>query len=860
MTHDLHLKYKDCFILAAAVLATVWHAQGQELRGTWIARDSVASKESLAQAMENLAANNFNAVYVNAWSRGYPLWPSQVFSNHTGVAIDPTFAGRDVMAEAIAEGHRHGLHVLAWMEYGLVGGYTGWYPGTGGRGVIFDVHPDWVARQRNGTEADANGFYWMVPTRPEVQQFLIDLSLELAGRYDLDGVELDRIRYSSLEYGYDDYTKALYASQHGGQNPPNNPSDTNWIRWRADQLNAFHKFTYDTLKSHYPQFNVCDAPSHYSTSTYTAYNNFCQDWVWWVNSNAVDNVQLQCYVSSSTTFDSYLNWVLGQVNDPSRVHPGLAIKPGGNWISYGELLNFIDVARDDGFSGQATWFYSDLATSNYLGNFSANRYASPSAPPYLSADWRDYRVVTPSSNTNDAVRTGSWEVSTEGGSGVLQAVDPFLSGDSRAAGEYTSGVDVRTQGAAAAGWVGTSGIDGYGVAHTGTTANFQSNATGENNSAVTYEQGGRLQWIGVGDFPFDRKITRQLNPVPSSTEWWVSVMVNRLGWSSSSANTFAVGGFTGASGSGLQVGYDDQLANDFTPDLVVRLGGANRVIETDAPANSSRLVLMQLLVNTTGNDTVSVWDNPSGVDPLGAADFVWNDVNVTDSLTPFTQSNYESPGQSGVAYFDEVRLATNLAGVIAAGPTTPGSSIFAASGTPAAVDYYFDVLLSGVYEVYAFQAAAPSLATNTPYVVFDADGGMKTNRVDQTDPANLRWLKLGDALLEAGRQRVLQVSNEGVAGGQFVSADEAMIVLNRRLSRQPTLSLLSGESAFDAGQFRFLVQGNVGQSIRLQGSSNGVDWVTAGTLTLTNGQGVFEDSTMPSLQQRLYRGRLMSKN
>ena len=87
-------------LTAAVVLFCAGLSGAQEHRGTWIARDALATKESLAEAMEALASNNFNVVYVNAWSRGYPLWPSQVFSNHTGIAIDPTFAGRDIMAEA----------------------------------------------------------------------------------------------------------------------------------------------------------------------------------------------------------------------------------------------------------------------------------------------------------------------------------------------------------------------------------------------------------------------------------------------------------------------------------------------------------------------------------------------------------------------------------------------------------------------------------------------------------------------------------------------------------------------------------------------------------------------------------------
>ena len=319
-----------------------------------------------------------------------------------------------------------------------------------------------------------------------------------------------------------------------------------------------------------------------------------------------------------------------------------------------------------------------------------------------------------------------------------------------------------------------------------------------------------------------------------------------------------MGGFTDGSGNGLQVGYDDQLANDFVPDLVVRLGGVNRVIETNAPAGSSRYVLLKLEINPAGNDTVSVWNNPSSVDPLGGPDFVWTDVNVSDSLAPFTQSKYQSPGQSGVAYFDEVRLATNFTGIIGAEAGSVGSSIYAASGPPAKVEYYFDVPVAGIYEIYSFESIAGNLTPNAHYVVFDAEGGVQTNVVDQTDNFNLRWAKLGDVLLSPGRQRVFEVSNEGVPAGRFVSADSGMIVLNRRLSRAPELALLPSGDAFNAGQFRFRLNGNVGQVIRVEGSSNLVDWAEADTLTLTNAQALFQDPTLPPEPIRFYRARPVS--
>lgn len=259
--------------------------------------------------------------------------------------------------------------------------------------------------------------------------------------------------------------------------------------------------------------------------------------------------------------------------------------------------------------------------------------------------------------------------------GALVAYDPFLIGSNRAAGEYTSPGDIRTMGAVTFGFVPT--------AHTGSTSNFSANTTGEDSAAVSYEQGGRLQWGGSSGSTFNRNLEHSLQATPSSSEWWMSIMVNRLAWlpsgtlPSPSANTYAVGGFTDAANSGLQIGYDDSNGNNF-PDLVLRTGGVSTVLTADAPSSDNQFVIVKLDINTAGNDTISVWTDPSTVSPLGAPSLVLNTFNVSDSLTPFTKSRYESPGQSGVTFFDEIRLATDLPSLIGVPVPEPSSCVLLA--------------------------------------------------------------------------------------------------------------------------------------------------------------------------------------
>ncbi|NUN70704.1 MAG: family 10 glycosylhydrolase [Bacteroidetes bacterium] len=476
-------------IAALFLLTGCGRSQAQELRATWIARDQLTNRETIARAMDSLAANNFNTVIVNVWSRGYPLFPSDRFFERTGISIDPNYAGRDILQEAIAEGHRAGLHVEAWFEYGFVGGYSGYLPGTSGKGRIFDSHPEWVARQQNGTEIDGSGFYWMTHTRPDAQDLLIGMAMEVARRYDVDGIEMDRIRYSSLNYGYDAYTDSLYRAEHTGQAPPA-PSDTSWKRWRADKLNAFVARLYDSVKAVNPHITVSNAPSMYSSSAYSSYDSFCQDWVWWVNQNKVDNVLVQSYVASPSTFSSYIDNMKARITDDSRIHPSFAVKPNGTFIGAGTATSLISVVRGKALAGSGIWYSTDLTA--VFPELKAGPYAAAAHPPHFPAQWRSFRTIVPIADTMKALRSGVWTSSANPG---YAGPSLFASSSGSAVIQYSATVPVS----------GMYEVYAFAVtsANRTTAAPYTVHAsTGQ--AAVTVDQSKSINagWRKLGDFHF----------------------------------------------------------------------------------------------------------------------------------------------------------------------------------------------------------------------------------------------------------------------------------------------------------------------------------------------------------------------
>lgn len=348
----------------------------RELRGVWVDRSSLVSREEIRSTMRTLAAARFNVAFVNVWSRGYPLWRSRVFARETGIATDPEYGDRDVLREAIEEARAAGIHVMAWAEYGFIGGYTGHHPGKNGCGPIFDRHPDWMARTQGGDTrfvAPGGFFCWMVQARPDVQRFLLSLMEELARNYRTAGIQFDRARYPTLECGYDDVTRRLYFEQRGLP-LPSDPKDAAWVRWRADNLNTFIRTLYRRLEAVRPAGLVSNAPIVYPYG----YENFAQDYPGWMKDEAVDFMVPQVYRKDVAAYERDLDEQIAAVGGGERLVPGIDVTNSNVEV----LIDAIQVTRRKGLPGVVIWYHRGLERAGAFDRLAATVFARPAVLPW----------------------------------------------------------------------------------------------------------------------------------------------------------------------------------------------------------------------------------------------------------------------------------------------------------------------------------------------------------------------------------------------------------------------------------------------------------------------------------------------
>ena len=246
-----------------------------ELRGVWltnVASGVLYAPWGVNRALSQLAKLKFNTVYPVVWNRGTTFYPSSVAKQVTGrdrdLSLQILKLNQDVLAQIVKQGHRQGLRVIPWFEYGFL---------TPTNSALAKRHPDWLTVRRNASKVSVdvnnkatiskvvdpmlNKGVWLNPFHPEVQQFMLDLIVEVVSKYDVDGIQFDDHFGLPSDFGYDRFTVSQYQQEHQGKNPPNNYLDAQWLRWRADKLTSFMERVYKAVKAAKPNCLVTLSPN-----------------------------------------------------------------------------------------------------------------------------------------------------------------------------------------------------------------------------------------------------------------------------------------------------------------------------------------------------------------------------------------------------------------------------------------------------------------------------------------------------------------------------------------------------------------------------------------------------------------------
>lgn len=345
------------------------------LRGVWLTNVGSGVMYvpwGINRALHQLAQLNFNTVYPVVWNRGHTFYPSEVAKRQTGRSQEPLLEvfklGQDVLAAIALQGHKQGLRVIPWFEYGFM---------APANSALAQRHTDWLTSRRDSTKMVKEGWkqnlgnlnaisdrqpiasqaVWLNPLHPEVQQFILDLIVEVVTKYDVDGIQLDDHFGMPVNLGYDNFTVKLYQQEHKGKSPPENYLDAEWMRWRANKITSFMQRVFQAVKAVEADLLVTLSPN----PQYFAYTAYLQDWQTWVKLGLVEELICQVYRDDLKTFVAELQQPALQIAR-RQIPVGIGILTGAwsNPVPVKQIQQQVQAVAAHNFNGVSFFYWESL--------------------------------------------------------------------------------------------------------------------------------------------------------------------------------------------------------------------------------------------------------------------------------------------------------------------------------------------------------------------------------------------------------------------------------------------------------------------------------------------------------------------
>lgn len=191
-----------------------------EVRALWVVRHTMASPQTVKEMVARAKTNGFTDLIVQVRGRGDAYYKSQIEPRADELAGQPLEF--DPLTLTVDEAHKIGIRVHAWINIYVVANIEE-LPQS--KSHLIYQHPEWLMVPREigkelyavdpkspeyltrlieftrSNRIELEGLYTS-PAHPEVKENLIKIWMDVAGRYGVDGLHFDYVRYPNANFDY----------------------------------------------------------------------------------------------------------------------------------------------------------------------------------------------------------------------------------------------------------------------------------------------------------------------------------------------------------------------------------------------------------------------------------------------------------------------------------------------------------------------------------------------------------------------------------------------------------------------------------------------------------------------------------
>ena len=305
----------------------------REFRAAWIATvhnldwpskpglPPAQQRAEMVSLLDLAAASGMNAVILQVRTECDALYRSSIepwsyfLSGNQGSGPSD---GYDPLAFAIAEAHKRGLELHAWFN-----------PFRASATERSNKSSKHISRTHSSLMLSSGTMKWANPASDFVRQRAIEVMVDVARRYDVDGIHIDDYFYPYPKGGRDSFDdSAAYKAYR------NKGGKLDTKSWRRENINDFIRSAYSAIKATRPaaDFGISPfgiwRPGYPSTvkAGLDAYEDICGDSRLWFNQGWLDYLSPQLYwrIDSDQNYANLYQWWMGENTKGRHLFPGIA--------------------------------------------------------------------------------------------------------------------------------------------------------------------------------------------------------------------------------------------------------------------------------------------------------------------------------------------------------------------------------------------------------------------------------------------------------------------------------------------------------------------------------------------------------
>lgn len=342
--------------LVALMFTTAAPAFADQIRGAWLGAwwngyfTASQVDATIAAAKKCGVTDLFIQVRKNADS----LYNSKLEPKVAQVAAD-----FDPLACTIEKAHAQGIKVHAWVNAFRVGSAK---PSADPKHVV-NQHPEWVNKTVDGGTLSSSSIY-LDPGVPEAREYTAKIILDIATRYDVDGIQWDYIRFPDSKFGYSDAALKCYYAETGASSKPD-VKDPKWVQWKRDQVTKLVRDVYKRVKAIKPKMVISastitwgSCPADFPSTE--AYWRVGQDWKAWMAEGIIDVNLPMVYKTegSAKGAQSFRGWLTGlsKWNGGKQTYVGIDVDNNND----AGVLAQMEAVKKAGLEGSVLYKFNDI--------------------------------------------------------------------------------------------------------------------------------------------------------------------------------------------------------------------------------------------------------------------------------------------------------------------------------------------------------------------------------------------------------------------------------------------------------------------------------------------------------------------